>query len=211
LAREAMTRDPEVLRHYLDTWRDRLDPDISWSLEQAYLRHSGRTDELASHLVAARGEFNNGGSGMLMPVAGLRGYGRLLQGARIAPQEAHDLSAAAARIGRLPSREWNIVLLEAQAALFSGDRKRAVDQAKLALALMTVERDALLGPQNMAEAATVLAWADEGEESVQIVRRVIDSGTSFLGWAMVRDPLLAVPLAGNPAFEALKREVDPPN
>ena len=31
------------------------------------------------------------------------------------------------------------------------------------------------------------------------------------GWAMVRDPLLAVPLAGNPAFEALKREVDPPN
>jgi len=27
---------------------------------------------------------------------------------------------------------------------------------------------------------------------------------------MVRDPLLAVPLAGNPAFEALKQEVDPP-
>ena len=31
------------------------------------------------------------------------------------------------------------------------------------------------------------------------------------GWAMVRDPLLAVPLAGNSAFEVLKREVDPPN
>ena len=27
---------------------------------------------------------------------------------------------------------------------------------------------------------------------------------------MVRDPVLAVPLAGNTAFEALKREVDPP-
>ena len=148
---EATARDPEVLRRYLDTWRDRLDPDTSWFLEQAYLRHSGRTEELASHLVAAREDFNTGNSGLLMPVAGLRGYGRLLQGARSAPEEAHDLSAAAARMGRLPSREWNIVLLEAQAALFSGDRKRAVDQAKRALALMTVERDALLGPQNMAE------------------------------------------------------------
>ena len=31
------------------------------------------------------------------------------------------------------------------------------------------------------------------------------------GWTLVRDPLLTVPLAGNPAFEALKREIDPPN
>jgi len=30
------------------------------------------------------------------------------------------------------------------------------------------------------------------------------------GWTLVRDPLLAVPLARNPAFEALRREVDPP-
>ena len=135
----------------------------------------------------------------------------MLQGARSAPEEAHDLSAAAARIGRLPSREWNVVLLEAQAALFSGDRKRAVDQAKRALALMTVERDALLGPQNMAEAATVLAWAGEGRAAVPILRRVIEVPSAYVGWALVRDPLLAVPLAGNPAFEALKREVDPPN
>ena len=211
LAREAMARDPEVLRHYLDTWRDRLDPDTSWFLEQAYLRHSGRTEELASHLVAAREDFNTGNSGLLMPLAGLRGYGRLLQGAGSSPDEADDLSAAAARMGRLPSREWNIVLLEAQAALFSGDRKRAVDQAKRALALMTVERDAMLGPQNMAEAATVLAWAGDGRAAVPILRRVIEVPSAYVGWSLVRDPLLAVPLAGNPAFETLKREVDPPN
>jgi hypothetical protein len=41
--------------------------------------------------------------------------------------------------------------------------------------------------------------------------RVIEVPSAYLGWAMVRDPLLAVPLARNPAFEALKREVDPPN
>jgi hypothetical protein len=76
---------------------------------------------------------------------------------------------------------------------------------------MTEKQDAVLGPVNMAEAATVLAWAGEANEAVQILRRVISVPNFFLGWAVVRDPLLAVPLAGNPAFEALKREVDPPN
>jgi hypothetical protein len=35
--------------------------------------------------------------------------------------------------------------------------------------------------------------------------------SDLYGWTLVRDPLLTVPLAGNPAFEALKREIDPPN
>jgi hypothetical protein len=48
-------------------------------------------------------------------------------------------------------------LLEAQAALFSGDKKRAIDRANRALRLMTVERDSVLGTLNMVDAATVLA------------------------------------------------------
>ena len=76
---------------------------------------------------------------------------------------------------------------------------------------MSVEQDAMAGPGNMAAAAIVLAWAGESDESVKLLRQVINLPTDFFGWAMVRDPLLAVPLAGNPAFEALKREVDPPN
>ena len=48
---------PEALRRYLDTWRDRLDPDYSWIVEQDYLRDSGQTEGLASQLVAARGKF----------------------------------------------------------------------------------------------------------------------------------------------------------
>ena len=43
------------------------------------------------------------------------------------------------------------------------------------------------------------------------MRRVIEVPSAYVGWALVRDPLLNVPLAGNPAFEVLKREVDPPN
>ena len=76
---------------------------------------------------------------------------------------------------------------------------------------MTVDRDALLGPMVLGLAATVLAWAGQGDEAVHLLRRANAVPNFLPAWAMVRDPLLAVPLAGNPAFEALKREVDPPN
>ena len=215
-AREAMGRDPEALRRFLDTWRDRLDPDYSLIIELNYLRDSGRTEDLSSKLVAARGKYitnpgRTSSSGTLMPFACLRGFGRMLQGAANAPEQAREVSALAATISGLPSRRWNVALLKAHAALFSGDRKSAVEQARHALELMSVQRDALNGPSNMAAVATVLAWAGESDESVQLLRRVINLPNDFFGWAMVRDPLLAVPLAGNSAFEALKREVDPPN
>ena len=215
-AREAMGRDPEALRRFLDTWRDRLDPDYSLIIELYYLRDSGRTEDLSSKLVAARGKYiitgpSSGGGGTLMPFACLRGFGRMLQGAANAPEQAREVSAMSATISGLPSRRWNVALLKAHAELFAGDRKSAVEQARHALELMSVQRDALNGPSNMGAAAIVLAWAGESDESVQLLRRVINLPNDFFGWAMVRDPLLAVPLAGNPAFEALKREVDPPN
>ena len=214
-AREAMGRDPEALSRFLDTWRDRLDPDYSVIIELYYLRDSGRTEDLSSKLVAARGKYittgRSSGGGTLMPLACLRGFGHMLQGAANAPEQARELSAMAASISGLPSRRWNVALLKAHAALFAGDRKSAVEQARHALELMSVQRDALNGPGNMAAAATVLAWAGESDESVQLLRRVINLPNDFFGWALVRDPLLAVPLAGNSAFEALKREVDPPH
>ncbi len=213
LANEAIARNPEAQRRYLDTWRDRIDPSQAWITEQDYLRNAGHTDALASHLVAGRADFiadsPRYGSGLLMPVAGLQGYGRLLQGAPSAPAEARALSVAAARISRLPSREWNIALLEAHSSLFSGDKRRAVEQANRALELMTVERDALLGPILMGAAATVMAWAGQGNEAVELLRKANAVPNFVPAWAMVRDPILAIPLNGNPAFEALKREVDP--
>ena len=216
LASEAIERDPELIRLYVDTWRDRLDPGLSWGYEESYLRDAGRTEAVASHLIATKmdarasmGRFVD--SGYLTPTAIMNGYGRMLRGAQTAPEQAREVLAAADRISWLPSREWNVALLEAQGALMSGDRKSAVAQAKRGLRMMTVERDAMLGPTTMVAAATVLAWAGEGTAAVPILRRAIEVPSAYVGWALVRDPLLAVPLAGNPAFEALKREVDPPN
>ena len=136
---------PRCFVVFLDTWGDRLDPDYALIMEQWYLRIAGRTKDLSSLLVAARGKYINQGSrtfaaGMLMPFAYLRGFGRLLQGAKRAPEEARELSEAATRISRLPSREFNVVLLRAHAALFSADRKRAVEQARQALKLMSAGR-----------------------------------------------------------------------
>ena len=213
LANEAIARDPEAQRRYLDTWRDRIDPSQAWIIEQDYLRNAGHADALASHLAAARADFiadsQRYGSGLSMPVAGLQGYGRLLQGAPSAPAEARAVSVAAARISRLPSREWSIALLEAHSALFSGDKRRAVEQANRALKLMTVERDALIGPTVIGAAAAVLAWAGQGNEAVELLRKANAVPNFLPAWAMVRDPVLAVPLNGNPTFEALKREFDP--
>jgi len=215
-SREAVGRDPEELRRVLDTWRDRLDPNYSLIVEQTYLRDSGRTEDLASLLITAKGEYITNGTrtfsaGALMPYACLRGFGRLLQGAKSAPDEARELAERATSISRIPSRRWNVALLRAHAALFSADRKGAVQQARQVFELMSVDHDALIGPSNMVVVAIILAWAGESDEAVALVRRVINLPSDLYGWTLVRDPLLAVPLAGNPAFEALKREVDPPN
>ena len=58
-------------------------------------------------------------------------------------------------------------------------------------------------------AAAVLAWAGQGNEAVELLRQANAVPNFLPAWAIVRDPVLAVPLNGNPAFEALKREVDP--
>ncbi|HTG76316.1 MAG TPA: hypothetical protein VL546_04035 [Steroidobacteraceae bacterium] len=208
-AHEAIQHDPEILGRFLDEWQDRLDPRLNWVVKQSYLSDSGRAQELASHLLAAI--VHEADSGFVMPAACLRGYGRMLRGDPVAPDEARDVTATAARIGGLPSRQWNVVLLEAHAALLSGDRKRSVERAKRVLGLMPVERDALLGRRTMVEAATVLAWAGEGDQAVQLLRRASGLPGTSPGWTMVRDPLLAVPLARNAAFEVLRREVDSPN
>ena len=213
-AMEAIERDPELIAGYIDTWRDRLDPGVSAALQQIYLRDAGRTEEVASHLVAMKLDSTGSGvgrvseSGLLLPNAIFNGYGQLLRGAETAAEQGRDVLAAAARINWVPSREWNVVLLEAHAALLFGDRPRATAQARRALKMMTVEQDALLGPTSMAAAATVLAWAGQGSEAVAIMRRLIQVPSPYLGWALVRDPLLAVPLSGNPEFIAFKREVD---
>ena len=69
----------------------------------------------------------------------------------------------------------------------------------------------MLGPAVLGLAANILAWAGQGDEAVQLLRRANAVPNYVPAWAMVRDPLLAVPLAGNSAFEALKREFDPPS
>ncbi len=217
LATEAIEQDPELIARYIDTWRDRLDPGLLWGYQQMYLRDTGRTEELAAYLVATKLDMTVAGAGygseagLLLPIAIFKGYGQLLRGAETAAEQGRDVLAAAARINWVPSREWNVALLEAHAALLFGDRTRAVAQARRALRMMAVEQDAWLGPSSMAAAATVLAWAGQGSEAVAIMRRLIEVPSPYLGWALVRDPLLAVPLSGNPEFIAFKREVDRPN
>lgn len=52
-------------------------------------------------------------SGLLMPTAIMNGYGRVLRGAQTAPEQVREVLAAADWISWLPSREWNVALLDA--------------------------------------------------------------------------------------------------
>ena len=45
-ANEAIGRDPDAQRRYLDTWRDRVDPSYAWIVEQDYLRNAGQPTHL---------------------------------------------------------------------------------------------------------------------------------------------------------------------
>lgn len=84
-----------------------------------------------------------------------------------------------------------------------------MEHAKRAVMRMTVDRDAMLGPVVLGLAATVSAWAGQGDEAVQLLRRANAVPNFVPARATVRDPLLAVPLTSNSTFEVLKREVEP--
>ena len=53
------------------------------------------------------------------------------------------------------------------------------------MTLLTVDRDALLGPAVLGLMATVSAWAGQADEAVQHLRRAIAVPDYVPAWAMV--------------------------
>jgi hypothetical protein len=139
---------------FLDTWRDRLDPQTTCN-HRAVLPARFWTDrgpvldagsQRGKYIISQR----TSAAAALMPFACLRGFGRMLQGAANAPEQAREVSAMA------PPSAATVTPMERRPAqgpcrAVLGDRKSGVSRHDM-LELMS-RAGRCDGPANMAAAA----------------------------------------------------------
>ena len=143
------------------------------------------------------------------PVAELHGWAKMLE----------NDAAAAARDGRAlldfvalePVTKWNawyLRMLAAEGALFAGDKYGAAQEARRALAMAPEKIHPGIERYSRALAARVLAWAGSGDEAVEILDQLSTQYPMIGPAEITRDPLYAVPLAGNARYKGLERKLE---
>jgi len=143
------------------------------------------------------------------PVAELHGWAKMLE---------NDTAAAATDgrvlldfVAREPVTKWNawyLRMLAAEGAFFAGDKPGAAQEARRALAMAPKNIHPGIERYSRSLAARVLAWAGRGDEAVHILEQ-LSTEFPMVGPADVtRDPLYAVPLAGNARYQALERGLE---
>ncbi|HEU4780884.1 MAG TPA: winged helix-turn-helix domain-containing protein [Steroidobacteraceae bacterium] len=143
------------------------------------------------------------------PLAELHGWVQLLE---------QDV-AAAARDGRVllefaahePVTKWNawyLRMLAAEGALLTGDKVKAVVEARAALVMAPRNIHPGIELYAQAQAARVLAWADAGGEAVTLLEQLSTQYPMFGPAEITRDPLYALPLAGNARYKVLERKLE---
>jgi TolB-like protein len=144
-----------------------------------------------------------------VPIAELRGWERLLAGD----------SVAAAREGRrlldflakqpLPRRSvWWPKLLGAEGALFVGDRRRAIADARAVLATAGNSPHIAIALHSRARVARILAWAGEKEAAIALLEELSAPALSMGPAEVTRDPLFVKPLEGEPRYKALRARLE---
>ncbi len=185
------------------------------SFELTALRHAGRYADVRRILDATRarslrfGSFIGASPGLgERPVAELRGWNELLLGnAAAAVVHGRELLQFVESQRATPSNKWVLQILRAEGRLFAGDHVAAIGAVREAM------REAPLLRQVEAHraylAATVLAWAGARDEAVSLLAELVTSGSPRIGPVRIaREPLITVPLRGNPRFEALTASLE---
>ena len=203
-----------------DRWRNELlrlrrddDPNATLSPELDVLRFEGRTAETRERLAAAgdgffpqHTSFGTRVGASLKPVAEARAWFALWTGgdARADGARLRDF-VRTLRVDQ--TNDWWVLLLTAEAQLFSGDRSGAAASARQALAKDRGSTFAQALHIRMI-AARVLAWAGEHEEAMNILD-TLHQGYPAAGPALIaREPLFEMPLGREARWMQLKARLE---
>lgn len=205
-----------------DRWREELatrrdaDPLSTLSEESDLLRYEGRTRELAQLLDRVRDgafrpvSFYGDLSGAIRkPVATLAGWLALLQDDRAGAARAGAAALAFAQgIQQTEHNAWWLRLLLSEAALFRGDTSAAIASARATLDLAARWPSPAVKIHLRSMAARIFAWADAKDESVELLEQLSKSFPTLGPAAIVRDPLMAQPLARQARYVTLSQRLE---
>ena len=193
------------------------EPEARLAARFDLLVYSGRLNELAA-LVERSGLTmlpQGSRSGFTIPAIGRKPVAELHGWAKMLENDA----AAAARDGRVlldfvaqePVTKWNawyLRMLAAEGALFAGDKAVAAQEATRALAMAPKKIHPGIQRYSRSLAARVLAWAGRGDEAVVILEQLSTQYPMAGPADITRDPLYAIPLAGNARYKKLERKLE---
>lgn len=209
----AYTGKTDVWRGAADRHRDALKDGKAvfrthWDLLRFEKRYEDLRQALHSVSTSSVNSITSGGFAICCvgrrPTAVYRGWADLL----------NDDAAAAEAEGRRvlsfvaeePSTRWNqwfLRTLVAEGSLLTGNKERAGNAAREALALMPRKLDTLRSRYASAVAARVLAWAGADEEAVTLLEQLAIAKPGLGPAEITRDPLYSIPLANNQRYQAL--------
>jgi hypothetical protein len=203
-------------RTELERMRDQPPPNFVLANEFDLLRFEGRHDELRALLAnPALSEYRPQsalrslvGSGM-KPVAALRGWERLMAGDRAGAKLAGEAVLDFHR--RQVERRWNawsLHLLAAEGALFVGDERRAIAEARAALTAIGPHPNLATNTYSRMLAARIFAWAGARDEAIGMLERLSRDYPGLGPAHIARDPLLMLPLANEPRWRELTRSLE---
>ena len=143
------------------------------------------------------------------PVAELHGWAMLLGNDTAAARRDGNILlefAAKQQVNRWNA--WHLRMLAAEAALFAGDRATAARDARAALAMAPNNIHPGISLYARSLAARILAWADAGDEAVTLLETLSNQFPMIGPAEITRDPLYAIPLAGNARYKVLERKLE---
>jgi TolB-like protein len=212
----AYTGTTQRWRTELERMRDQPQPNFVLANEFDLLRYEGRHEELRAMLdrtplVEYRPQSplrSLVGSGM-KPVAALRGWERLLAGDRPGAKRAGESVLELHRQQTVKNwNKWSLHLTAAEGALFTGDERRAMNEARAALASLGAAPNLATNTYTRMLAARIFAWAGAHEEAIGMLERLSGEYPGLGPAHIARDPLLSRPLADEPRWRALTRALE---
>ena len=138
------------------------------------------------------------------PVAELRGWERLMAGDARGAERAGEALSGFVRASAVTSwNAWWMKLIEAEAALFKGDKALAAADATRALSLLRKYPGVASSIYARSRAARILAWAGSQDPAMDLLETLATQSPGIGPAEIVRDPLYDIPLRANVRYREM--------